>query len=96
MITPKYLDKISNELFDKHSLAALVICIEAGSELDFNYKNILYGISWTKGNKQVILINTQSNEIQEFKNTNDLVLNGIIDNKNFIDVWDEIALVQLL
>lgn len=96
MITPQYLDKISNELFEKHSLAALVICIEAGRELDFNYKNILYGITWIKGNEKVILIDTKSNETQEFKNIIDLVINGIIDNKRFIDIWEDVFLIQLL
>ncbi|MDD2496103.1 MAG: hypothetical protein PHE29_13030 [Tissierellia bacterium] len=93
MLTPQYLDKISNELFEKHSLAALVILIDAGDELDIYYNNILYGITWLNGILQ--LSSTKIEEIQTFKNTTDLVINGTIENRPFIDIWDEIVLNDL-
>ena len=92
MVTPEYLDKISNELFEKHSLAALVICIQAGDELDFHYNGDSCGISWTKGNEKVILTTNKNNNVQEFDNVLDLVILGNIEGKRFMDEWDDIVL----
>ena len=90
MKTPQYLDKISDELFNKHSLEALVILIDSGDELDFHYKNISYGINWYQNRLE--LSSSKSEKVQTFKNTTDLIINGIIDEKRFMDIWDEIVL----
>lgn len=96
MPSVKYLDRIDNELFNNHSLSAFIVLINIGHELDFHYKETSYGVYWTKGNKKVILINTITEEKQDFEDATELVINGILDSKNFVDIWDEISLDQLL
>ena len=90
MLTPQYLDKITEELFEKHSLAALVILIDAGDELNIYYNNIPYGITWLNGILQ--LSSTKIEVVQTFKNTTDLVINGTIENIPFIDIWNKLIL----
>lgn len=85
-----YYDKVGNELFDKHSLAALIILISIGDELDFHYKNISYGISWL--NEKVLLSSPEEEKDQKFDNIKDLILYSTIGGNPFIDAWDDLIL----
>ena len=89
----KLLDKISNELFNKHSLAALILTIKVGDELDFHYGDEAYSITWLK--EELLLSSPEIEGVQKFKNCEELIINGIIDGKKFIDVWDKIILDYL-
>ena len=86
----KYHDKIADELFDKYSLAALVILINIGDELEFHYKDIPYSITWL--NNKVFLSSPKVELGQTYENITELIINGTIDGKKFIDVWDELVL----
>lgn len=93
METAKYYDIIAEELFNKHSLAALVILITSGRELDFRFKGELYSITWI-GNS-VKLENAKSGEKQIFSDVIDIPTKGTINNFNFMEVWDEVELGYL-
>ena len=89
----EYCKKIADELFDKHSLAALVILINIGDELEFHYKDIPYSITWL--NNKVFLSSPKVELGQTYDKITELIIHGTIDGKKIIDVWDELVLKLL-
>lgn len=62
--------------------------LEYGEEYGFIYQNKKYWISQNEqGN---YLTNATDEETQEFKNSNDLLEHGRIENKSLKDIWDDI------
>ncbi|MEG0325802.1 MAG: hypothetical protein RR618_04670 [Cellulosilyticaceae bacterium] len=86
-------DLIVNELFDKHSLSALVYAINAGRELEFIYNGIEYFLS-KSGSKKVVSIWTGEVE-QSFESMESLIFNATLDGEKFIKVWDNLKLICL-
>lgn len=92
-ISSKYYKRLSNELFEKHSLAALIILLNIGFELEFCYKDIPYSI--TQLDDALFLSSPKINETQTFGKMEQLVIKATIDNQEFIEIWDEIVLTNL-
>lgn len=86
----KLYNRLDDELLDKHSLAALIVYINIGFELEFHYKNISYCIA--KLDKKVSLSSLDIDESQKFEDITDLIIHATIDGKVFIDIWDDLIL----
>lgn len=92
-ISKKYYERLDKELFEDHSIAALIILLNIGFELEFYYKEIPYSI--TKLNGNLFLSSPEKEETQSFNEMDMLVTNAIIDGQIFIEIWDEIILKDL-
>ncbi len=62
--------------------------LEYGEEYSFMYNNKKYWISQNDNGNY--LTNATDEETQEFKNSNDLLVYGRIENKSLKDIWDDI------
>lgn len=87
---PCCYDIIVMELFENHSLASLIILIDIGFELEFHYKDIPYSI--TVLNDKRFLSSPERKESQLFDNIIELIMNGTIDGRSFLEIWDELQL----
>ena len=59
------------------------------SEVEFKYKNILYGLNLT--HKQVIEYGSSPNDVQYFKTSEEFVNNAkTFDDKLLKDIWNEV------
>lgn len=88
-----FYDLITDELFDKKSLAALVYLIECGRELEFKYNGKEYFISKSKAKEHVSLWG--EGKEQSFSHTDELIANAVIDEKSFHSVWNDLTLTYL-
>lgn len=87
-------DMITDELFDKKSISALLWLISQGRELEATYQNESIFISADKSkNKVSIWINRQESS---FATMEELLQFTEIEGHKLIDVWDEIHLDTLL
>lgn len=86
-------DIIVGELFDKKSLAALIFLIDAGRELEFVYENHKYFISRNKAKKYVSIWNDDKE--QSFGSVYELIEKAVLQEKQFLNVWNEIKLDTL-
>lgn len=86
-------DMITDELFDKKSISALLWLISQGRELEATYQNESIFISADKSkNKVSIWINRQESS---FATMEELLQFTEIEGHKLIDVWDEIHLDTL-
>ena len=86
-------DILVKELFDFHSMAAMIWLVDRGRELEFTYGNKKGFISKDKSAKHVSLW-IEENE-QAFASTEELIINAIINGETFISIWNEIQLETL-
>lgn len=86
-------DNITNELFQHHSLAALIYLINAGRELEFSYKSVKCFISKSGSNKTVSL--WISEDEQAYDNIDDLIENAVICNQSLIHIFHATTLETL-
>lgn len=86
-------DRIVDELFTYKSIAALLYLINAGRELECNYKNISVFISRDGSIKHCSLWVDKSE--QAFDCVEELFTNAVIQEKRLKDIWAEVELVTL-
>jgi len=85
-----YCDFVANELFEKHSLSALVVCISMGRELSFQYEDWPCSITWLNG--ELILYNGVTEERQVFEDMTTLVIHGKLGEGYFLEEWDKVKM----
>ena len=85
-------DMIREELWDKHSISALLFLFDGGRELNFLYKNHPFGIF--RHEKKWIL-SGETIDDQEFVTPWDLISKGQIDGEKFFAIWNEIEIKVL-
>jgi len=86
-------DNLANELFQYHSLAALLYLINAGRELEFSYKEIKCFISKNGSAKTVSL--WISEDEQAFDSIESLIENAVFCNQQFMHIFHDITLETL-
>lgn len=86
-------DFITNELFEKKSLAALIFLIDRGRELEFNLNRNKYFISRDSSEKYVSLW-ANKNE-QSFDSICELIENASLENMCFLAAWEQAELEYL-
>lgn len=62
--------------------------LDYGEEYSFIYKNKKYWISQNESGNY--LTNSTDKHTQEFKNSDDLLKYGRVDNKSIEDIWEDI------
>lgn len=86
-------ENITNELFQHHSLAALIYLINAGRELEFSYKGVKCFISKSGSNKTVSL--WVSAVEQAYDSIEDLIENAVIGNLSLMHIFHATTLETL-
>lgn len=86
-------DNLTNELFQYHSLAALIYLINIGRELEFSYKDIKCFISKSGSTKTVSL--WISEDEQAFDSIEALIENAVICNQVLIRIFHNTTLETL-
>lgn len=86
------MDKMENELYNSHSLAALIVLINMGRELDFEYNEYSGSITHTKDDKYQLADNTR---FELFDSVEELIVGGKIYGKEFLTIWNDIKLGYL-
>jgi len=92
METKNLYDMIRDELWEKHSISALLFLLDGGRELNFLYKEKPYGIF--RDNKKWFLSGENINE-QQFDDAWSLLNNGVIEEKYIFELWNHIE-IQIL
>lgn len=87
-------DMMSEELFNKKSLGALIFLIDAGREFEFIYNNEEGFISCNESKEYVSLWFRKIE--QSFESMEMLVENATMNGKRFIEIWTEIEMKCLL
>ncbi len=94
-----YYEIIEKELLEQHSLAAFIFFISRGHELNFNYNNISYSLTWTNNpseqKSKILLSSSKQDETKKFNNIFDFIENGIIDGTPFLESWKDWILEYL-
>lgn len=85
-------EMIRTELWDKHSISALVFMLDTGREINFSFKELKGGAFRNEGKW---LLTLENQDTQEFKTSWSLLNSGTIQGKKFFDVWSEIELEVL-
>jgi hypothetical protein len=85
-------EMIVNELNNK-SIAALLFLLDNGRELSFEYNNTRYAITWN--GEKLYLDNENHNDLQKFDDTWNFIENALLQEKTFIEVWEDIKLINL-
>ena len=85
-----YCDFVANELVEKHSLSALVVCISMGGELNFCYENMQWSITWLES--KLKLENAVTGEKQLFEDMTTLVTEGKLGKGYFLENWDKVTI----
>lgn len=86
-------DNITNELFQHHSLAALIYLINAGRELEFSYNDVKCFISKSGSTRTVSL--WISEDEQAYDNIEDLIENAVICNQPLVHIFYDTTLETL-
>ena len=86
-------DIFVKELFDKHSMAALFYLIEAGRELEFEFKGESYFLSKDGSAKYCSLWKDDAE--QAFVSVEEMLTNAAIADRYFYEVWNEIEISTL-
>lgn len=86
-------DLIVDELFDKHSIAALIYTINVGRELEFTYKDTECFLA--KSNSKRVVSLWVGKEEQAFESIELLISNATLGGEVFIKVWSEVKLICL-
>ena len=86
-------DLLVNELFNKKSLAALIVLIDFGRELEFKMNGKEYFIS-CNGSKNYVSLWENKNE-QRFDSVLELIENATIENMRFLTAWEQVELEYL-
>ena len=81
------------ELFDKHSMAALFYLINAGRELELEFKGECYFLSKDGSAKFCSLWKGETE--QAFDNMEKMIMYAVIDNRYFYEVRNEIEISTL-
>jgi len=86
-------EEMENALFESRSLEALAFLINAGRELEFNYRGMVGFIS-CDGSKKGVSVWTEGTE-QSFAGVAEMMNKAIIAGKTFRSVWNEIEIETL-
>ena len=86
-------DNITNELFQHHSLAALIYLINAGRELEFSYNDVKCFISKSGSTRTVSLWISEYE--QAYDNIEDLIENAVICNQPLVHIFYDTTLETL-
>jgi len=85
-------DMIRNELWEKHSISALLYLLNGGRELEFVFSKRTGSITWIE-KKIYLYVEEMDNQI--FDTPWDMISKGKIDGKSFFELWNEIEIKVL-
>lgn len=86
-------DLIVKDLFEQKSIASLIYLINNGRELEFELCHKKCFISCS-GSREYVSLWIESEE-QSFSSLEDLVENARVEDKRFIELWDDIEIDTL-
>lgn len=93
MVDYTKMDQMEQELFEKHSLTALVYLIECGRELEFEVHGHTCFLSKYETSQNFSLWVDQKE--QSFSSMAALLKRGQVHNAGFVSVWEKSKIITL-